>query len=122
MAIGAFSLPKHWEDWLDLALGGLLCASPWVFQFADGDMLATQNAFLVGVLLIVTETVVLSAFRPWEGWINVGLGAWLVVSPWVLNVSPVATVAAHFVIVGLLVLGLAFYEIRHVHRRPAHPA
>jgi len=122
MAIGAFSLPKHWPDWLDLALGVWLCASPWVLQFADGDMLATQNAFLVGVLLIVTETVVLSAFRPWEEWINVVLGAWLVISPWVLNVSPVATVAANFVIVGLLVLGLAFYEIRHVHRHPAHPA
>jgi len=71
-------------------------------------MLATQNAFLVGILLIMTETVVLSAFRPWEEWINVVLGAWLVISPWVLNVSPAATVTANFVIVGLLVFGPAF--------------
>lgn len=121
MAIGAFSLPRHWEDWLGLALGVWLCASPWVLQFADGDMLATQNAFLVGILLIVTEIVVLSAFRPWEEWINVVLGAWLVISPWVLIISLTATVAANFVIVGLLVLGLAFYEIQHVHRHTAQP-
>jgi hypothetical protein len=121
MAIGAFSLPRHWEDWLDLALGVWLCASPWVLEFAD-DMLATQNSFLVGFLLIVTETVVIAAFRPWEEWINVVLGAWLVISPWILNTSPTGTVTTNFVIVGLLVLGLALYEIWDGRRHTAHPA
>ena len=121
MAMSAFSLPKHWEDWLGAALGVWLCASPWVLQFARDDTVATQNAFLVGLLLIVVETVVLFAFRPWEEWINVVLGAWLVISPWVLNISQTAAVA-NFVIVGLLVLGLALYEVWDVRRHTARPA
>ena len=120
MAMGAFSLPKHWEDWLGAALGVWLCASPWVLQFAGDDMVATQNAVLVGLLLIVVETVVLFAFRLWEEWINVVLGAWLVISPWVLNISPRAAMA-NFVIVGLLVLGLALYELWDVRRHTPHP-
>ena len=109
MTIGAFTLPKHWEDWIALVLGILLCASPWVMQFAS-DMTATQNAVLVGFLVILTETVTLAAFRVWEEWANVVLGAWLVVSPWVLGITAV-TPLTNFVIVGLLILALAFYEI-----------
>ncbi len=60
------------------------------------------------------------AFRVWEEWISVILGAWLVVSPWVLGVAVVPTV--NFVIVGLLVLALALYEIWDERRHTAHPA
>ena len=57
-------------------------------------------------------------FRSWEEWINVVLGAWLVASPWVLGATLVAT--TNLVIVGVLVLALAVYEIwdegRHLPR------
>jgi hypothetical protein len=53
----------------------------------------------------------LSVFRPWEEWINVALGAWLVISPWVLGIAvPAAT--ANFVVVGALIIVLALYEMR----------
>jgi hypothetical protein len=77
-------------------------------------------AVLVGFLLIATEFVALYVFSVWEEWINVILGAWLVVSPWVLGVALVPTV--NFVIVGLLVLALALYEIWDERRHTAHPA
>jgi hypothetical protein len=38
------------------------------------------------------------------------LGAWLVICPWVLGISSSA-VRNNFVVIGLLVLALAFYEI-----------
>jgi hypothetical protein len=119
MAIGSFSPPKQWEDWANLVLGIWLCASPWVLQLAGDEMIVTQNAVLVGFLLIVTETVTLVSFRVWEEWANVVLGAWLVVSPWVLGITALVPMA-NFVIVGLVVLVLALYEIWDVHR--AHPA
>ena len=60
--------------------------------------------------LILAEVVTLSAFQVWEEWINVALGAWLVVSPWALRgVGPAAS--ADFVVVGLLVVALAAYEM-----------
>ena len=118
MAKIAFSLPKHWEDMVGAVLGLWLFVSPWVLDY--GEMTATQNAVVVGFLLIATEFVTLSMFRVWEEWINVILGAWLVVSPWVLGAALVPTV--NFVIVGLLVLALALYEIWDERRHSAHPA
>jgi SPW repeat len=118
MATIAFSPPKHWEDWIGAILGFWLFASPNVLQY--GEMAAAQNAFLVGVLLIVIEFVELTVFRVWEEWINVILGAWLVVSPWVLGATLIAT--TNLVIVGWLVLALALYEIWDERRHTAHPA
>ena len=120
MPIGAFTPPKQWEDWVNLVLGVWLCASPWVVQFSNVTT-ATQNAFVVGVLLILTEIVTLSAFRVWEEWVTVVLGAWLVISPWVLGIAALVP-TANFVIVGLIVLALALYEIWEVRRHTAHPA
>jgi hypothetical protein len=120
MAMAAFSLPRQWEDWANLVLGIWLCVSPWVLQFA-GDQIAMQNALLVGFLLIVTEAATLVSLHVWEEWISVVLGAWLVVSPWVLGITA-AVAMANFVIVGLVVLVLALYEIWDVRRHSAHPA
>ena len=107
MAMISFSLPKHWEDWIGGALGLWLLASPNVIPY--GEPAATQNAFLVGVLLLAIAFVEITVFRAWEEWINVILGAWLVVSPWLLGATMIAT--TNLVIVGLLVLALALYEI-----------
>ena len=107
MATMAFSPPKHWEDCIGLALGLWLLMSPWVLEY--GEITASRIAVFVGFLLIATEFTALYLFSIWEEWISVTLGAWLVVSPWVLGVALVPTV--NFVVVGLLVLALALYEI-----------
>jgi len=52
----------------------------------------------------------LSTFRLSQEWINVVRGVWLILAPWTLGVAGTATVA-NFVIVGMLVLALAAYEI-----------
>lgn len=120
MPMKAFSVPKHWEDWVGILVGAWLCASPWVLQYSD-NMLATQNAFLIGFLLIAAETVILYTFRAWEEWANVAIGAWLVISPWVLAIT--GTVAtANVIVAGVVVLGLALYELWDVRQQQAHPA
>ena len=108
MAMTSLSLPKHWEDWISVILGFWLLASPNVIPY--GEPAATQNAFLVGVLLVAIAFVEITVFRAWEEWINVVLGAWLVVSPWVLGAT-VVIATTNLVIVGLLILALALYEI-----------
>ena len=106
------SLPKQWEDWASWAFGIWLCISPWALQF-DLESVPTRNAVIVGCLIILAEVVTLSVFRRWEEWINVALGAWLVISPWVLGiVSRAAT--TNFVVIGVLVIALAAYEMRSV--------
>jgi hypothetical protein len=105
----AFSLPKQWEDWTSWALGIWLLLSPWTLWF-EKDATATRNALVVGLLIILAELFELSIFRGWEEWINVALGAWLVISPWALGVSNTAA-QINFVVVGALVLALALHEL-----------
>jgi hypothetical protein len=104
-----FSIPKQWEDWASWIIGFWLVLSPWVLHF-DLSATATRNAVIVGFLIVLCEVVELSIFRDWEEWINVGLGAWLVVSPWILGLSD-RTATANFVVVGLVLIALAIYEI-----------
>src|SRR5690349_11098656 len=101
MAAVTFTPPKRWEDWCDWALGIWLLLSPWVLLF-EQDTAATRNAVAVGFLVIAAEALTLSHFRVWEEWINVALGAWLVVSPWVLGISS-ESAKVNFATVGLLI-------------------
>ena len=115
MAIVTYTPPRQWEDWASWLIGFWLLLSPWILHFAD-ETASTRNAVIVGFALILAEVVTLSWFQVWEEWINVALGAWLIVSPWVLTgIAPVA--AANFVIVGLLVIALAAYEMWQLGRR-----
>jgi hypothetical protein len=115
MAATQFSLPKQWEDWCNWLLGIWLCISPWALRF-DLEPTATQTAVISGILIILTETSTLSVYRAWEKWVNVILGVWLVVCPWALGISvPAAT--ANLVVVGLLMMALAFYEVWEARRQ-----
>ena len=118
MAPVAFTPPRQWEDWASWLLGFWLLLSPWILHFQD-QTVATENAVIVGFVLILAEGVTLSAFQVWEEWINIAVGAWLVISPWVLR-GIEAVASADFVVVGLLVIGLAAYEMWHV-RHGAEP-
>jgi SPW repeat-containing protein len=109
MAAVKFSLPKQWEDWCSWLLGIWLCISPWALRY-DLDPIATQLSVLSGLLIILAELVTLSIFRSWEEWINVILGAWLVICPWILGISA-WTVRTNFIVLGVLMTALALYEI-----------
>jgi len=114
MAMMTFTAPRQWEDWASWLLGFWLVLSPWTLHFAD-ETAAMQNAVVAGFVLILAEVVTLSVFQVWEEWVNVALGAWLVISPWVLRgAGPAAT--TNFILVGILVIVLAGYEMWQVAR------
>jgi len=81
--------------------------------FAGGD--AYRQRRHSGFLIILAEVVTLSAFRVWEEWINVVLGLWLVGSPWFLDIASSAA-RIEFIVVGILVVALAFYEMKQSRR------
>jgi hypothetical protein len=109
--------PRHWEDWCDWLLGIWLILSPWALDFGR-DPVAMRNAVIVGFLVVLAEWFTLSVFRLWEEWINVLLGLWLILSPWILGITPTAAVA-DAVITGALIAGLALYEVWEVRRSTA---
>ena len=113
----AFTPPKQWEEWCDWALGIWLILSPWILLF-ERDAVATRNAVIVGFLVVLAEAATLTWFQVWEEWINVALGAWLAVSPWVLGVVDAAA-KVNFIVVGALIAALALYEVWEVRRERA---
>jgi hypothetical protein len=112
MANKPFSFPQQWEDWASWMLGLWLLLSPWALFF-DQETIALENALAVGALVIIAEIVELSIFRGWEEWINIALGAWLFLSPWVLGITSAAA-RWNFVVVGALVVALALYELKEM--------
>jgi hypothetical protein len=117
--IRKLSFSREWQDWCNLLLGIWLCVSPWVLGFAD-DRVAAENAVFVGFLIILAEVFTFSMLRAVEEWINVALGAWLVGSIWVLEITALAA-KVDLLVSGMLVALLAAYELWDA-RRPARQA
>ena len=68
-AIGAIVVPKAWEEWVEVALGVWLMASPWLLGFA-GNMVAMQNALFCGLLVTVLALWVLGTDDEYGGWLH----------------------------------------------------
>ena len=113
--------PWAWEDWVDMVLGLWLAISPWILGFSESDPSATRNALIVGIVVAVLSGSTFLIYNVIEEWIDVILGIWLIVSPWVLSAAGNASVVADFVVVGAVVAGFSGYEIwasRHGHPHP----
>ncbi len=87
----------HWHDWLNALLAVWLFISPWVLNFGgvvDGGpgtgtaavaMTAAWNAWVLGVIVFLLA--ITAARQPGSGpeWLNVLLGIWIFIAPWVLG-------------------------------------
>ena len=112
--------PWNWQDWVDMVLGIWLAASPWILDFADGDDIAAGNAVLVGVLIAALSALTFLAYHVLEEWIDVLLGAWLVLSPWVRPTAGSWAMVADFTLVGVAVLALSGWEIWNAEHGKPH--
>ncbi|MFN3746639.1 MAG: SPW repeat protein [Hyphomicrobiaceae bacterium] len=101
-------LSNQWKDAGSLALGIWLILSPWALAYA-GETTAAWNAYIVGAIIAVAAFAALIAFQKWEEWVNAGLAAWLIVSPFVLGFSGLTYALWNQIIVGLLVGALAIW-------------
>src|SRR6266581_182312 len=70
-------------DVANLILGAVLFVSPWVFGFSAGAV--AENATVTGLSIAVLAIAALAAFAVWEEWLNLIVGLWAVVSPWVVG-------------------------------------
>ena len=102
-------------DVANLVLGAVLFFSPWTFEFAGGAQ--TGNALICGMVIVILSLAALAAFAVWEEWLNLIVGLWAVVSPWVLGFhgTPAMTVN---VVIGALVAVLAAVELWMMYQNP----
>ena len=110
---------KHWQDWGNLALGLWIFASPWALQhtMATGPEGAAASSatmwsmYAVGIAVAALAVAAIFAFQAWEEWTNLALGAWLLISPWLLGFSTSALLTWNAVLVGVVVVILAGWAL-----------
>jgi hypothetical protein len=103
-------------DWINLLLGIALLISPFLMGFATGTPMT--NALVGGVIIIAVAVMALVSFAQWEEWVNLVLGLWVLVSPWVLGFTGIAVAFQTHVVIGLAVAVLAAVELFLVMRHP----
>jgi hypothetical protein len=103
-------------DVANLVLGAFLFFSPWIFGFATG--VPWTNAMICGLIIAVLSIAALAMFAIWEEWLNLIVGLWVIVSPWVLGFAgTVAALNVHLA-VGILVAALAAFELWYMYQHP----
>src|SRR3979490_1602322 len=102
-------------DVANLVLGAFLFFSPWMFGFDAGKV--SENAFVSGIVIAVLAIAALAAFAVWEEWLNLIVGLWVLISPWVLGFQGTTAMTVH-VIVGAAVAILAAIEIWILSQNP----
>lgn len=101
---------RHWQDWVDVALGTLILISPWMLGMTG--MMPVLSTVVVGAAVLGLSALALGAFEDWEEWLNAGLGLWLAASPWIFDYSHHADATGAHLVLGLLVAGFALSELR----------
>src|ERR1700726_5223853 len=102
-------------DVSNLILGAVLFFSPWMFGFEAGR--ASENANIAGIAIVVLAIAALAAFAVWEEWLNLIVGLWALVSPWVMGFQGTTAMTVH-VIVGAAVAILAAVELWLLSQHP----
>lgn len=105
-----------WCDVANLILGAFLFFSPWMFGFEAGA--ASRNAYVAGIAIAILAIAALAAFAVWEEWLNLIVGLWTLIAPWVLGFEGNRTAMTIHVVVGIAVAALAAIEIWMISQHP----
>jgi SPW repeat len=103
-------------DVYNLGLGAVLFAAPWLFSYAYGP--ARTDDWASSALVIASSLGALVAFSEWEEWVGMGVGLWVLASPWLLG-FPHGKATAVNVAVGLLIAFMSALELWLIHYDPA---
>ena len=116
-SIGTREAKETAIDLVNVVLGLCLVFAPWVLGFTS-EMAATRNAWIVGAAIALIALGALFAFREWEEWVNLALGVWAILAPWLLGFATVAAALYAHVMIGLIVGVLAALDLWMIRNRP----
>ena len=108
-------------DTVNLVLGAFLFLSPWIFGFTS-ETKTSWNAWLSGMVIAGLAIAALAAFAEWEEWVELIVGIWVAISPWVVGFSANATAMWLHVVVGAIVAIAAAVRLWLVHYGPPRVA
>jgi hypothetical protein len=116
----------NWQHWVNAVAAVWLFISPWVLQFgsaapaggtaAQGGAAAAAaapvaasvgsaawNAWILGVIIFLVALSNLGRMDFRQGWVNLVLGIWVFIAPWVLGFAGIPNAAWDHWIVGIVV-------------------
>src|SRR3546814_8272390 len=102
---------RHWQKWVNLVLGLWVIVSAWTIAHimagpeapAGVSAVAMWNHYVIGIAVaLFFAATALVAFKAWAEWLNIAVGAWLLVSPWLLGFRLAAAPMWKGVIIGPL--------------------
>ena len=111
MATTSNTSARRWQDQLILLLGLWFFITPWVFGYPIPSPQA-WTAFISGAVIALLAVFDLYKTYFWAVTINLLLGIWVAVSPWVLGLSGDVELTWNSLIVGVAVAVLALWEMR----------
>jgi SPW repeat len=104
-------------DVVNLALGAWLFLTPWILGFTS-ESAASWNAWVCGLAIGALAIAAITAFTEWEEWINLALGIWVVIAPWLVAFSGNSTATRVHLVVGVIVAIVAGVRLWLVYRSP----
>ncbi|HLN18747.1 MAG TPA: SPW repeat protein [Patescibacteria group bacterium] len=92
--------------WLNVLAGLWLIISPFVLRFSGTS--ASTNAIIVGIIVAILALIAATspASVMWTSWINIILGLWLIISPFIMGFTGGA-ILANSIILGIIVVALS---------------
>src|SRR5262245_17986387 len=70
-------------DLYNLFLAAMLFVSPWLFRLTNEP--GKVDLWVTSIIIGLVSLAAIIAYRDWEEWLNVLMGLWLIVSPWLLG-------------------------------------
>ena len=109
-------MESQWGNWINLILGAWFFATPWAFDYGFNlsdrtILLANINAWVVGTVVVVSAVSAISDLKPWEEWVNLILGIWLIFSPFIIGTNEQSNLMWNSVIVGVLIAVISGIEL-----------
>lgn len=102
---------RRWQDQVILLLGVWLLVSPAAFGYAAGSP-AAINAFIAGVIMVALATFDLYKTYVWAVLLNLVVGIWVAVSPWLVHVVRDRWMTGSLLLVGVAAIVLGMWELR----------
>jgi len=100
-----------------LALGLIILLTPWMFAFV-GEPVTAWTAWITGGAIAVAAAVGLWSYPVPAFWVNLVLGLWAIVAPWIMGFAAMGSAMWSHVVLGALVALAAAVGLWAKHQSP----
>jgi hypothetical protein len=102
---------RRWQDQLILLMGVLLMISPFALGYPSTSPPAL-NAYIAGAIMAILATFDLYRTYVWAVLINLVVGVWVAVSPWLIGLVQDPPMTWTLLVIGVATVVLAVWELR----------